>query len=219
MFEPQPLTNNAVSSVLDFSAFQETRTSLTGKTVIVGSVTYTFFLDVFPESVDASTLLDTRDIAAALCDAINADATARGVTFSAALIPSANPQAEAYVSGSIVTVVSRTGAPVVIGGDVGVTPTPPAGGSSVKPDVFGYYVSSADTDEFFVTNAVTPTVTSFGVDNMSEDTDLYIKRTGDIQFLIISPRTGRNFSGSTDAYQYSSPPGTFIPFQTQLRFN
>lgn len=210
---PPALSNNAVSSVLDFSTTQKTREVLTGQTVIVGGKTYTFFVNVFPKDPGPGKLLDPREIAAALVSAINLDVDGSGVYYDAVLLQSANSSAEAYARGSVVTIVSRTGGAVVIGGDSGGTPTIPAG-SGATADTF---------DAFTVTGAYVPLVggvgaSNFMLDNLDTTLIISVRRAGGGDAIQVFPRTGREFSGSPTNYEVISSGGN-ISAQLQMRYN
>lgn len=215
---PALLTNNAVSSVLDFSTVQKTREVLTNQTVIVGGKTYTFFVNVFPKDPGPGLLIDPREIAAALVSAINLDVDGSGVYYDSVLLQSANASAEAYARGAVVTIVSRTGSPVVIGGDSGGTPTPPSGSAGVLPDVFDTGVTGGDVPQPFTVSDTT-SVTNFSVDNLDQSLPLYVQREGSITYVIIPPRTGKTFSGSPANYEQFSDAATAVPFQVTMRFN
>lgn len=215
---PAKLTNNAISSVLDFSSFQYTKETLSGQTVIIGGKTYTFFTDVFPKDPGPGILIDPREIATALTSAVNLDVDGSGVYYDSVALQSANASAEAYCRGAVVTIVSRTGAPVVIGGSVTPTPTPPAGTSGVVPDLLDTGQTGGDVPEPFTISSTT-SVTNFSVDNLDETNEIYVQRADGLTFVRISPRTGKTFSGSPEHYLQFSEAGTAVPFQVTMRFN
>lgn len=123
---PPLLTNNDVNSVLDYTAWQYTKETLTGTNVVLGDKTYTFFVNVFPKDPGPGKLLDPRDIAEALVSAINFDADGSGVLYDAVALQSANGLCEAYCRGAVITVLNRPVLDGTGGGGGGALPTLPS---------------------------------------------------------------------------------------------
>lgn len=216
-YSPHILNNNNIIGEINFSSVILPYTSLTGRTITIGSKIYTLGTNWNPTFSNPSAVVDSLELATSLTRAINGNQKYSLPTASVN-DSKANNSVEAYCAGTVVYITSRGATSVSISTNIpGFTITQPADVTKTAPNRFFSLLLLPNLTPTNYPIDVTG-VKSFEVENLAAATDTGVKVVKIVrtdfssdpnQVFYLDAGMGTNLQGSPSDYRFTNlDPGT-----------